>query len=1093
MGDFRLADLGGAVTRSGGLKVLTGMLQAPDFWSVGAGRPSLAFQLPDQIVGGVRVGVGARLAADGTWGNLAGELVLNQEALGKLPIVGALPAGWKMESVRLAVDPSAGRFELSAQARGPSSTSQDATLAFDGSLSFDGSARISVLAANLAVLQSPYGQTTVSAQGRLDLLPGRKFDPARQGRGSFFPVVNVAVSASIRNYRPAPGLSLDGEVSWSTSGPLQIAGTLVASVKGEDLTAAVAGSYRNASDWSLEAALRSQTGVRVGGLFKLVTLEGSVTRAKDAIAIKLVGEVRDAGGIGGVVLREARATLTNSGCDFEGPLQTARLADTATGAKPVCLVVNGKVDLRIPGRAQPLPVEGGLVVDLATLRFSVSGGVSSNTSFGPAEFHLSSVRLWATNTPAAQGVCGGVAAAMSERPARGPPASGAADASLSFGFSAKGRVLGLELTDVAGAYTAAGEYCLSATLAAANLPGSNGAGSDLKPVAAAPGAGCNVAGAPALQGLRLTYSSVTKVASLSGGRFCLPDRLRKILGSIGQGTGTVHLKVSFEGGKPGIEGRFTYTLPHDPTWLIGASDATGTKPDPAKAALGLKSVAFAFNAGTTGVALQLDAAGALRMPNPNPQQFGAGAGSAEAPLNVAATAQLGANPGFTLTTTLGTVPAVCTEQVAVFRNLFGQQGLNICSLGLAGTLGPAPSLAATASFTLPGAWTRELGISNAAYYIGFNVSAANPCLDLAIDQIDKTRPAIDLFNKAVLTANKVHLTIAPTGCRLPESASIPGQLSRELPAGFKIAFEGLIAKTPVKLNVALERRGHSFKFDAHLEIGSWQAGPVAFGATTIKVLLDPSTSTYRIGVKTSAKLGDGLFSIDVNFESSGTGTARTVSLQGTGALRFKLGGASFDGAMTFSFRTSQAGTTASFSGHFTLDLVVFRASVNIRKLDYDSTKGGLQYLDVSAQAAAGSKFGPAELSANGAVYYSRAENKLRLDFDFKFRLWRIFTINDHRKFDLREMSLPFRIDVPGGRRTIPVGVGELQLRGAIAGALTWSPNAGFRVLITDDFSLHYCIFKRCPKIAGVSVNRQTGVLTVDVAGKSFPIPPQRYA
>ena len=117
---------------------------------------------------------------------------------------------------------------------------------------------------------------------------------------------------------------------------------------------------------------------------------------------------------------------------------------------------------------------------------------------------------------------------MIAAPARGPPANGAADASLSFGFSAKGRLLGLDLTNVAGAYTAGGEYCLSATVAAANLPGSNGAGADLKPVGAAPGAGCNVANAPALQGLRLDYSSVTKVATLDGGRFCLPEGLRKV-------------------------------------------------------------------------------------------------------------------------------------------------------------------------------------------------------------------------------------------------------------------------------------------------------------------------------------------------------------------------------------------------------------------------------------------------------------------------------------------------------------------------------------------------------------------------------------
>ena len=1092
LGAFRLANLGGTVTRSGGLAVLSGRLEAPDFWSTGSGGPTLDFQLPDRVTDGVRVGVGARLAADGTWGNLAGELVLEQASLAKLPIVGALPAGWRMETVRLAVDPSARRFELSAQARGPPTTSREATLGFDGSLSFDGRARISVVAANLAVLQSPEGQVTVSAQGQLDLLPGRRFDPGRQGAGSYFPVVEVAVSGSIHDYRPAPGLKLDGEVSWSTSGPLRIAGTLVASVKGEDLTATVAGSYTNARNWSLDAALRSQTGFRVGGLFTLVTLEGSVTRAEDAIAVNLVGEVRDAGEIGGITLRRAKATLTNSGCNFEGPLQdTVRRAAKATDAKPVCLVVDGDIDLRIPGRAQPLAVKGGLVVDLATLRFSVSGGLSSETSFGPTEFNLSSVRLWATNTPAARAVCGAGTAAASTRPARGLPARAAAGAGLSFGFSARGRVLGIDLTSVAGAYTAGGDYCLSAELAASNLPGSNGAGSALKPVAEAPAAGCNVANAPALQGLRLTYSSVTKVARLGDGRFCLPEGLRKVLGPVGQGTGAVDLTVSFAGGKPGITGRFTYTLPQR-RWLIGATNATGTEPDRTKAALGFDGVAFTFSASATGVDLQLDAQGALRMPDPDPRQFGAASGSAVAPLKVAATARLGAEPGFSLTTTLGTVPAVCTEQVAVLRDLFGQRGLNICSLGLAGTLGPAPSLAASASFTLPSAWTRDLGISNASYYVGFNVSAANPCLDLAINQIDKSKPAIDLFNKGALVANKLQLTIAPTGCRLPESSNIPGQLSRDLPAGFNLAFEGLIAKTPVKLNVSLERRDASFKFDANLEIGSWQAGPVEFGATTIKVLLDPSTSTYRIGVKTSAKFGDGLFSLDANFDSSGSGTSRTVSLQGSAALRFRLGLAKFNGAMTFSFRSAQSGTTASFSGHFDLDLVVFSASVDIRKLEYDSTKGGLQYLDVSAQAAAGSRFGLAAFSATGGVYYSRAEDKIRLDFNVKIRLWTIPIKEYHLQTELSKIEVPFQIGASGGQVNIGFRLGRLELRGAIAGALTWSPSTGVRVRIDQGFSLNVCSFGSCWRIFGADVNSTTGVVTLRVFGIPIAIPPERY-
>ena len=274
------------------------------------------------------------------------------------------------------------------------------------------------------------------------------------------------------------------------------------------------------------------------------------------------------------------------------------------------------------------------------------------------------------------------------------------------------------------------------------------------------------------------------------------------------------------------------------------------------------------------------------MPDPDPRQFGAGSGPAAAPLKVAATAQLGAQPGFSLTTTLGTVPAVCTAQVAVLRDLFGQRGLNICSLGLAGTLGPAPSLAA-------------LGQLHPAKRVDERPRDLEHLVFRRVQRVGREplpRPRYQP-DRQVQTGDRpvqqgrvggeqAASHDRPTGCRLPESSNIPGQLARDLPAGFKLAFEGLIAKTPVKLNVSLERRGTSFKLDAKLDIGSWQAGPVEFGETTIKVLLDPSTSTFRIGVKTSAKFSDGLFSLDANFESSGTGTARTVSLQGSAALRF---------------------------------------------------------------------------------------------------------------------------------------------------------------------------------------------------------------
>ena len=99
-------------------------------------------------------------------------------------------------------------------------------------------------------------------------------------------------------------------------------------------------------------------------------------------------------------------------------------------------------------------------------------------------------------------------------------------------------------------------------------------------------------------------------------------------------------------------------------------------------------------------------------------------------------------------------------------SVFGQDGLDVCAIGLSGTLGPSPSLAAAASFVLPDKWGKDFGISNASYALGFNISATSPCLDFSISQIDPSKPAIDLFNKGVVKANQLHIAIAPTGCCL---------------------------------------------------------------------------------------------------------------------------------------------------------------------------------------------------------------------------------------------------------------------------------------------------------------------------------------
>ncbi len=401
------------------------------------------------------------------------------------------------------------------------------------------------------MLESDQRQATLSATGEVDLLPGQTYG----GGGTTGTVVEASVSAQISGYHPAPGVTLSGQISWSTSGPLEIAGRLVATARGTDITTDVNGSYTDANNWTLYASLAAPSGFRVGNLFTLEGLDGRVSRGGDGISFDLSGAVRDVTGIPGVTVSNAKASLSTSGCDFARALAAAVRARTSANdpAKSVCLSVAADLGLTVPGSDKPLHVRGRLVVDLATLELSLSGGVPASQSFGPKELQLHSVHVWATTAPAGAGTCDQLA--LASRVAT-------ATAGLSYGFSAKGTIAGIDVNNIAGAYLADGQSCLGASLGAANLPGKDGG--VLQPVGAGAPAGCAAPDAPALQNLTALYSSATGTAKLNG-TFCLPGSLRKSLGKLGDGTGTISLRVTRSDSGASLDGDVRYALAQ-PYW-----------------------------------------------------------------------------------------------------------------------------------------------------------------------------------------------------------------------------------------------------------------------------------------------------------------------------------------------------------------------------------------------------------------------------------------------------------------------------------------------------------------------------------------------
>jgi Ricin-type beta-trefoil lectin domain len=1082
LGDFGLEELRGTVTRERGLVVERGRLVLPDFWSrsteartagtrvltdaaaasagraVGSSGISIGFSLPTGE--GLAASVGVRLGATG-WGDLTGDLSLDQGALSRLPLAGALPSGWRLDELRLGVNPEAEQFELSAGARGPAKTAGDAALELDGALTFDGQVSVQVFAANLAVLESRAGQTTVSAEGELTLLPGRRVSPEGTAEGGVFPVVDVAVSGEIEDYRPADGLTLSGSVSWASGGPLEVAGTLVASAKGTDVRLDVAGGFTNAEDWELRGELTSESGVRLGDLLTLKRLEGTIKSTGGELGLSFSGEATDIKEIQGVKARNAKATLSTSDCAVGAE------REPTTKALRVCLSVDATLDVTLPGADAPLEFKGGLAVDLSTLTFRVTGGLASDKPFGPKELKLREVSIWATNAGPAEAACGDSAAR-------------AAGSGLSFGFRAKGEVVGVPLNDVRGAYLSDNSYCLAADVGAANLPGSGG---ELKPTDGAASPGCDVPNAPALQGLRFSYASKTSKESFDG-RFCLPQEVRSRLGRMGQGTGAVHLNVTRESGNTSLAGRVSYTL-DQPYWLIGAKDATGASPDDTKAALAFRSLGFSLNVNSSGVDLGLDAAGTLRLPKPSGDLGGdaATAAPSQAPLTISATTRLGPNPSFTLAAEVGgdaDKPCAPTNEGAL-RDVFGQKGLTVCQLGFSGELSASPSLSASASFTLPDAWSKQLGARNAAFRLGFSISAARPCVDLAIKQIDERRPAMDLFDKGALVTNQAHLLVAPSGCDLPRGGS-----TTTIPPGFKLDFDGVILGTPVRVFANIGRSGDAFSIDAGLKTGKLELGPVEFGETDIGLKADPSAGTTSIRVKTSMKLGNGGFTLDAAIDSSGSGASRKLAIKGSGAVDFSLAGASFKGSLTLDFESSAQRTAASFSGGFDVDLRIFKYGVTVKTLEYDSTKGGLQALDVSARGAV--NFGAGTLSASGAFTYARNPGKIHINLSGTFSIWDVYTRSVTLDVDLGRIKLPFSFGPKEGAVRIRTTFGVVRVSGLNEGNVDASPDGQTDTNVTREVEVESCDLLEffCLDVHDVRLNRRTGVLEGTVLGV-FPL------
>ena len=582
LGEFKLIGVSGKITPSSGLVITSGTLMTPGFWGAtpqsaadksvrevhgtldahaaqGGGGLEIPFVVPRQ--GDLSVGLGIPLSSAG-FGDFTGQISLDQTALSKFPLSRALPdsndpgaaSGWKMTKISLSVVPEARRFELSADAVGPSSIGGE--VSFYGVLTFDGQVSASVTVSNLAVFQSGNGQTVSNTvRGTLTLLPGRRFDPANpDAAGSYFPVIDVEVSAEFKNYRPAENVSLSGRISWSSNGPLEVEGTLDTPMKGTPVRFTVVGSFADANNWKLYAQFNGgEQGLAIGQspqLFKLKLLEGTLSRTGGGLQFSLKGEATEIK-LGQLTVHSAKIAFT-SDCVFAGE-------STAPEGR-LCLLVELESELSFPDKPA-VKVNGAVKVDFTTLKFEASGRVtlSPNDPIGKT-LGLKDVEMFVSNAgPPRNSVCKSAASAA------------AADG-LYFGLTGQGKALGLDL-HFSGAYLGGKNFCLTARIGSASLPsaGSNLTQIPAPPTAAEtpPPASCASPDAPTLQDLSFEYSSIdTTHTGVFSGKFCFPEGVRKELGAAGNGVGSVDLKLDTS---DGFVGSASYELGRT-LWFLNAKN-----------------------------------------------------------------------------------------------------------------------------------------------------------------------------------------------------------------------------------------------------------------------------------------------------------------------------------------------------------------------------------------------------------------------------------------------------------------------------------------------------------------------------------------
>ncbi|MDO8187748.1 hypothetical protein Q7L71_19250 [Conexibacter sp. CPCC 205706] len=881
LGGLVFEDVAGSVGDDG-IVFSSGWLDLPDGWWSDL-PPRLRITPPSAG------SFAAPLDARGAWGALRAQIALD-DGVELLP----LPEGWTFPRGQstLAYVPAEQRFTLRSVAQAAAGENGRVTL--DGSIALDGTTSVSVAADRLVVLHGVDDRTVaLSGVGTLTTDPSAASDDARsdgddetpaddarafsarvgsgpRARAAHFPSGGDGTLTGSLTLRAEGELALTSNVSvsdvtarWDADGIAVSSGVRVSTSR-DDFEAIARGEYVSTSQWKLTIAQTRPFGLGDG--VTLDEVEGSLERAPgeddhDTFQVSVVGAVHGWSPSDQLKNVTVRGAITNA-CTSE---------ETGCSTRQVRLAMEVTGDAHVAG--QVVPWYGIAAVNLSTFAVRFEGGAQL-AGFGPDDLRLTDVRLtlttdgpqWCKPAGAAES-----AADDAPAPAEDAPATLESDQELSFGVSARGRLLGEPFT-ADGEFARSG-YCITGSFGSFTpdgLPAGEGR-------------------APLVDQVRFAYASKAADVVVAGktirlgagdvrlsGVLNLPeDRLPEGVGRVLGGKADLSLALTRGDGGYGLSGAALFSFAR-PVNLIGE------RPEDTRLGLTAVELSFDYSAGTS-LRLEMAAKGALE----TPANADRGVAASRTPLFVAAGVELGA-PSVSLSAGVDVSdPALKNGTV---ENAFGQQGLDVHRLLVSASVGVDTSFGIAADATLPDGWSDSLGMpKRTPAKVAFSVSQTNACLELEVGQL----PAVlggpgnpqPILKLGPLAANWAQIVVAPTGCTIGNPA--PGKPGYKIDPGFALGFDGQVGPTPVTFAAAMRKHGTAdFAVRGTVRVGAFDAGPVSFRRTALDLDIDTGGANRHIDVAFSGGLDAGESTIDVEGRFNANDNAISAALRGSGRLRF---------------------------------------------------------------------------------------------------------------------------------------------------------------------------------------------------------------